>query len=669
MKIKSILFHNFKPFKGKQLLNFEKETNDEKQQNIVLIGGLNGAGKTTTIEALKLCLYGKNFDSEINTKKKYNDFLKSAFNNAAKKDKHNSMSLQVDVVLNEDYPPYSLSIQRSWKIHENKIEENLQLIKDGNPFQFIEEEYWQEFIAYKIPKPVSEFFIFNGEKVKELTTGEESDELLKSTIKDLIGLTHYENLKTDLESLRKKIIRRNNRKKDLQQKLTQLEEIEADLQKKSSNISDEIKETKNELSKNESAIKQKNKEIKRKAGKYAKDKEKIDGQIYQIQGEISSLREQIDNYSKNYLPFLICNKTLDKMINSFTKEKQYKDQSLIADQWEEKKGKIMKNILKIESLEQISKSKKQKLIEEISEKLTSEFSKEKTSINLLHNLTRSDYEKILLKVEKTQQSTKNQLIKTLKERETKTLQIDDLKKTMRDIPLDDFLMEQLESIRQFEVQRSQLENKISKLKDESEKIDQQLIEIGKKIEKQEAEVVCKKEDEKKIDMIQHIIASIDDYTHKLVEINSENLQETITTMYQTLSNKEDMVERILIHPETFTSSLLDYDGHPLEKKQISAGEKEIYALSILWGLSQVSHTSLPMIIDTPLSKLDSKHVENITTQFLPNATDQVILLSQDREIDEKLHTLLKPYILQSYTIKHGNEDKIQEGYFKFKEEG
>lgn len=41
------------------------------------------------------------------------------------------------------------------------------------------------------------------------------------------------------------------------------------------------------------------------------------------------------------------------------------------------------------------------------------------------------------------------------------------------------------------------------------------------------------------------------------------------------------------------------------------GEKEVFALSLLWGLAQTSQLKLPILIDTPLSRLDSTHRDNI----------------------------------------------------------
>lgn len=60
--------------------------------------------------------------------------------------------------------------------------------------------------------------------------------------------------------------------------------------------------------------------------------------------------------------------------------------------------------------------------------------------------------------------------------------------------------------------------------------------------------------------------------------------------------------------------LLDRHGRVIPKERLSAGEKQIYAISMLWALARVSGRVLPMVIDTPLARLDSKHRRHLVTR-------------------------------------------------------
>ena len=86
---------------------------------------------------------------------------------------------------------------------------------------------------------------------------------------------------------------------------------------------------------------------------------------------------------------------------------------------------------------------------------------------------------------------------------------------------------------------------------------------------------------------------------------------------------------IVIDDKSYKVRITDRNGHEIKKSGLSAGEKEIFAVSLLWGLGQTSQLKLPIIIDTPLSRLDSTHRDNIVNNYFPNAGEQVVILSTD----------------------------------------
>lgn len=103
----------------------------------------------------------------------------------------------------------------------------------------------------------------------------------------------------------------------------------------------------------------------------------------------------------------------------------------------------------------------------------------------------------------------------------------------------------------------------------------------------------------------------------------------------------------------------------VEKKKLSAGEKQLMVISLLWALAICSKKKLPVIIDTPLSRLDSIHREALITTYFPNASDQTIILSTDSEIDQKYYELMRPHIGDEFTLVYDDEHmktSIKKGY-------
>ena len=80
----------------------------------------------------------------------------------------------------------------------------------------------------------------------------------------------------------------------------------------------------------------------------------------------------------------------------------------------------------------------------------------------------------------------------------------------------------------------------------------------------------------------------------------------------------------------------------------------------------------PLVVDTPLGRLDIKHRENILHFWLSNTNRQVILLSQDAEIGEHLMAMLKPAIAKTFLLHHeiigqgvGKTVAYEDRYFDF----
>ena len=146
----------------------------------------------------------------------------------------------------------------------------------------------------------------------------------------------------------------------------------------------------------------------------------------------------------------------------------------------------------------------------------------------------------------------------------------------------------------------------------------------------------------------------------------DRLSDYIFESFQFLLRKKSLVEGIQIDPETFEITLMSIDGAPIPKQRLSEGEKQIFAISVLWGLARASNRRLPAIIDTPMGRLDSAHRDNLLKRYFPNASHQTVILSTDTEVDERYYSLLEPNVTRAYSLKYNErkrETKVEEGYF------
>jgi DNA sulfur modification protein DndD len=81
--------------------------------------------------------------------------------------------------------------------------------------------------------------------------------------------------------------------------------------------------------------------------------------------------------------------------------------------------------------------------------------------------------------------------------------------------------------------------------------------------------------------------------------------------------------------ENYGLSIVDRDGRVVSLR--SAGAEQIVALSLIDGLNRTSRKRGPIVMDTPLGRLDPRHREAVLSE-VPRMAEQVVLLVHEGEI-------------------------------------
>ena len=135
---------------------------------------------------------------------------------------------------------------------------------------------------------------------------------------------------------------------------------------------------------------------------------------------------------------------------------------------------------------------------------------------------------------------------------------------------------------------------------------------------------------------------------------------------RTLMHKKSLIGRVQVDPDTFEITLFRKNDDPLPKNLLSEGEKQMFAIAILWALAKTSGRPLPFIIDTPLARLDEGHRASIVEKFFPAASHQVLIFSTDKEIEYEDSRKMAPYVTRSYAMEYIEDEgatKKHDGYF------
>ena len=70
--------------------------------------------------------------------------------------------------------------------------------------------------------------------------------------------------------------------------------------------------------------------------------------------------------------------------------------------------------------------------------------------------------------------------------------------------------------------------------------------------------------------------------------------------------------------------LLGDKGRDLRTLDASAGEEQIFALSLIAAITKVSGARVPVVMDTPLARLDTEHRTNVLRYFASQASDRAL---------------------------------------------
>jgi DNA sulfur modification protein DndD len=214
-----------------------------------------------------------------------------------------------------------------------------------------------------------------------------------------------------------------------------------------------------------------------------------------------------------------------------------------------------------------------------------------------------------------------------------------------------------------EQQAKRLAKQLESLRGERDAIQTELQKLRRKAVDEE---IGSEEDARVAQLLIRTQETMQEFLRRATASKIDHLSELVTEAFRYLLRKKTLVERVMIDPESFTITLYNDSGQPVPKQRLSEGEKQIFAISVLWGLSQASARPLPTIIDTPMARLDAEHRSRLVELYFPHASHQVIVLSTDTEIDRRYFQELQPHIARAYHLNYDEQTRVtvaEEGYF------
>lgn len=654
MYFTKVELHNFGIYKGTHEMCL---TDKIGERNITLVGGLNGRGKTTFHDAILIALYGKQALKYIQEKaRSYDKLLADHINKHATA---NETYVAVSLCLDDGT---QLRVKRSWSAKGRKVDQQIRVEKNGVEDKYLGES-WSYYIEEILPFGIARFFFFNNEKITQLAD-DTSFEQMKSSIKSAIGVSTIEKAIAHADEVirRKKSALAAFEKSEAyvgyQEVEAQIQEIDGkleeatrtahELEKRCETIAAEVEAKRKEfwssggeLSRNRDAIEQ--------------EKEKVAENVRKIQKEILQL------LADPSIPLFMCKDLVVQSYNNeiaLQKSETTRYSRILFDRimarlaesgLDENSVRIAQGIVKDVFSGHLSKE----------EDPEHETSVSPTSMMLYERLISTVFQSVgphidaLVNQENAQENELMSLDAHLGSADEKTLAMQ-LYEVLNTAEAEKALADseykrQLEGIESFKRQRELL--------------------VSKRVRLIKAIAEKENENDDNARIIKYAAMSIEVLSEFKVRLQREKvakLSDTATACFRELVEKNSLVSQIRIDPETLDVAILDLDGNELLKSQLSAGEQQMFAVAIVWALALTSGYKAPVIIDTPMARLDSSHRANFVTKYLPAASSQVLVLSTDEEINGRYLDMIRDHVVDCYSLFYREEEQctsIVHGYF------
>ncbi len=668
MRINRVVLENYGLYFGRNEIDLVPRNKRQSTRPIILIGGMNGAGKTTLLDGVRLALYGKSAVGDRLSERSYQEHLRGLVHRSRSsliQFDYARVGVEFDFVFRGKRDTYY--VQRCWTLRGgNGVEESLQVYKRDNTSRDgdynswptltdLEPEHWQAFVSDVVPERLSQLFFFDGERIRRIADDISGDATIAESIRSLLGLDTVIRLKADLAILATREAKRHMASGDA----TALGGVEAEVEAIQTTL-DALSQSRAEqvtaVRGVEAEIKRLETQLQEQGGALAQDRPAKQSRRAVLETEIENIQRQIRRECEGLFPLALCPAMACHLEAQIKSEVRLRQNTLLREHIDTLTTQLVRNLSS-------SRKLKEKQPQEEAIRIVQEtFARYKDLCaahgeRILLGLSEVDSGRVRDWLREAREDAAVTMRRLCRELEAKEREAQEIRQQLEKAPEETVLAPifadlsaQNRLLGQREAELKALDEKVGSLRNElaaKERERRRLEEKGQ--ERMRAE--------HRLDMVANTQKALDRYLARLTQMKVEALCRTVTECFTCLSRKGDLLDDISINPRTFEVHLHDKSGQTIPRNELSAGEKQILAVAILWGLAKTSGRPLPVIIDTPLARLDSNHRMNLVQNYFPYAGHQVVLLSTDTEVDKRLFAKLRPHVSHCYHLIHDKEEQ------------
>lgn len=643
LTINQVSVENFGPFREKQVFDLSIRNGHP----VILVKALNGSGKTTLLTALQIVMYGYKAVNQTR-RSEYDQLVSGLQRHDATGKSIIELTLSIEIGANEKI----ITIRREWDKRGKGLVEDFYVYSNG-VLDVDFTENWDEFINGILPVELVNLFLFDGEKIESLANPERLPALLKRATEVFLGLGGIDALANDLRAIERRAGSfKKDKTKEFAEMRTQVDTFSAEIavvtdhiailsqQHASAQVSLDIAQRK--LDEFTVEAKRKGLDAYQKAANLQAAVKAAELKNIEARNEVVAALED------PLLPLSWLGPLWSRYKEQWKIEEKAKNSSLLLDAFSKRDERILKLLF------DATQNNNSVLIDLLKGDLLqfqdfADFSPIlvpgenpeiidaglKVAINRLNQSisdsgkVKSDFEKAKELVEKI--PAEQQLSEVFKELQSRTKVVTDSDAKLQEI--NNLLCD---------VQKSKvhLETRLNSAL--------QRLRLEFKNDSLELKSLEAAERAKKALLI---------FRDRLLASKASWLAEMITIEFQKLLRKRNLISNVIVEPTTYAVSIKDSTGHILPMERLSAGERQLLAISVLSALIRERKGRFPVVVDTPLARLDRNHREALIHTFFAKVSHQVLVLSTDEEVDGVAHEALKKHMNREYELSFNDKTR------------
>ena len=608
------------------LHHFKLTPDADRNRCVILIQGHNGGGKSTFLEALRLVLYGRRSLGARVSRSRYEDHLAEKIH-AGSQGRVARISLELSRV--EDGRSHCYRISRSWTARGSSVVESFELARDGAPIPELQPEDMEVYVDDLVPSGVSQLYFFDAERLDRIANAAASGELRES-IWQMLGLDLIERLRIDLTlyMARSRGDRAATDLEELQKEHSDIEKALRIAEEERAEISSRRDQALGRSSRAERVFRSE-------GGRHAKSRDELKAALEENRRERERLLQTLKTGAAGILPLGLAPLAVQRLRRVVRSARADLDASVIRE-FIDRFEATTRNANEAPAL--WTKTHFSALRE------CARTNSEASAFSLDVDLDFVD--RRLARLEEIQGGQMQALAEAL---DRNVIEFSAINEELGGFD-DGLAGEALKELKRAERERGSIEVEIAQQ-------DQAIEELRRRRAAFEAEwqgtvqaVVRRAREAIGHDIATRARSAIDDYGEALLDVRLEDLKRHLVDCFNRLNHKSQLIETANVDRETFEVTLIGGNEKVLPRESLSAGERQILAISMLWALGRASGHSLPTVIDGPFARLDSRHRKAVIESYVAASRHQVILLCTDTEMTPDLERMVMPHVSAAYRL-------------------